>query len=228
MLSEQRSVPTIGWHTFFYLHQPFVGSLGSHPHWCWSFCPVSCGGEGAEGRQAAPAPPSKPWLLLSAAKAGGSTGQIIMPESMLMSHVYWIHQTLLSHRASHEPFISLETADWSSFIFCKSPVKYLSIKVLQELGFLQGQGSLPSLCSATLPSALGFPFVPGTAAFQFAGCILVGGVVMRVHHSIPRFPMLLKPQITPKAEAAALQPRWFPGALSTAWGLHTGIAVLQN
>lgn len=28
------------------------------------------------------------WLLLSAAKAGGSTGQIIMPESMLMSHVY--------------------------------------------------------------------------------------------------------------------------------------------
>lgn len=63
-------------------------------------------------------------------------------------------------------FISLETADWSSFIFRRSPVKYISIKVLQEAGFLRGHGSLSSLCSAALPSALGFAFVPGTAAFQ--------------------------------------------------------------
>lgn len=38
-------------------------------------------------------------------------------------------------------FISLQTADWSGFIFHKSPLKYIRIKVLQELGLLQGNHS---------------------------------------------------------------------------------------
>lgn len=57
-----------------------------------------------------------------------------MPKSSLRCHIDGIHQTLVSHRASHQSFISLETAVCSSFIFHKSPVKYISIKLLQEEG----------------------------------------------------------------------------------------------
>lgn len=90
------SVPTIGQHTFFtYVNLLRVHQDPTHTG-AGLFLSVLFQGAGrepcagAEGSQAAPAPPSIPraCLLFSAGKAGGSTGQVMMPESTLMCHVY--------------------------------------------------------------------------------------------------------------------------------------------
>lgn len=201
----------------FYIYQPFVGSVGSHPcwHWSFSFCPVSCGGEGAvcrgRGEAGCPQPHrASPGIagFLAQGRLAAALGRLLCQKARrCVTYIAYIkHYCHTMPHTNRVSFISLATADWSSFIFRRSPVKYISIKVLQEAGFLRGHGSLSSLCSAALPSALGFAFVPGTAAFQLCSVCSSRGCGDACTARTPRFPTLPKPPISPRAEAAASQP----------------------
>lgn len=146
-----------------------------------------------------------------------------MPKSSLRCHIDGIHQTLVSHRASHQSFISLETAVCSSFIFHKSPVNIYIHKTLAGGGFLLGHGSLASPGSTARPSALALGV---ELALLLPACRVscAGLAALHIPHSLG-IQSCQTPNNTPKfcspGELGELE------AQSAALGLHPGLAGLQ-